>query len=390
MHNKTTETNPQISTEINCNSVSQTVSTNDADTSTPQLCLNCNTELKGEYCYNCGQHIWSHTMTVKQFLLNYLDNAFWWDNQHFKTIWILCSRPGFLTKEYLAGKTVSQVQPLKLNMFLLFIFITLFVSFASHDKINNTVQNFTNSELLSSAMLMDNIASDSVYQNKLISSKLDTVELIAPLFISQEYSNLIACERVIFDSNGKDLDKWVAIVPHAFIEDSIIKADENNTYHFRLYDDVNENTQMMENVTILKSIWEQLSDITLTHFPMLILLTVPFLSLSLRIVQRERKRPFLTHFIFSLHYSAFLELIFIFTYLLYLIFNPPTELLNYIFVFSSCLYFTISFRVVYQTTWLRSITKAMLSCGIYYAICMLVFMVVVLIACFIVIKQMIG
>ena len=381
--NKTTEPIPQISAETGCEAVSQIELNNDADSTMPQPdnkhCLNCNTELKGEYCYSCGQHVSAHTLTVKQFLLNYLDNAFWWDNQHFKTLWLLMTRPGYLTKEYIAGKTMNQVQPLKLNMFLLFIFITLFVSFASPEKMNTSVNNFVNSELFFSALQMEAIANDSEYQEKLQSSKLDTVKLLAPLFLTENYSNLLTCDKVIYDSKGKDMDKWVAIVPHMLIEEKIIKADESGIYHFNT-----QENKMEKKIAIFKSIGEQLADLTLTHFPMLILLTAPFLSVSLLIVQRERKHPFLTHFIFSLHYIAFLELIFIFTYLLFLIVNPPMELLNYIFIFSSCLYFTLSFRMVYNTTWVRSVTKAMFSCGIYYAICLLVFTIVFFIACIIV------
>lgn len=339
-------------------------------------CLNCGTELKGTYCHNCGQHITDHTLTVKSFLLNYLDNAFWWDSQHFKTLRLLISRPGFLTNEYLSGKFVSQVQPLKLNMFLLFVFITLFVSFSSPEKINNSIQSFTNNEMFFSAIQMEAIKNDEVYFNKALASPRDTVELLAPLFFAKEYSTLISCHQVIYDTNGTDVDKWIAIVPHSFIEDNIIKTDENGTYHYNA-----QESHTLRNLSIAKSIWEQMSELTLVHFPMLILLTAPFLSLSLLIVLREKKRPFVAHFIFSMHYIAFIELIFIFIYLLYLFINPPTEILNIIFALSSCTYFTLSFREVYKTTWFRSITKAFFSCGIYYAICLFIFSIVFFIAC---------
>ena len=98
-----------------------TMSLQQEEVDSTKKCLNCGTLLNGEYCHNCGQHVTDHTMNVKRFILNYLDNAFLWDPQHLKTIWRLISRPGVLTKDYLAGKFVSQVQPLKLNMFLLFI-----------------------------------------------------------------------------------------------------------------------------------------------------------------------------------------------------------------------------------------------------------------------------
>jgi hypothetical protein len=66
-------------------------------------CLNCGTQLNGKYCHNCGQHITDHAMTVKQLIFGYLDNTYLWDSQQFKTIWRLISRPGELTRDYVAG-----------------------------------------------------------------------------------------------------------------------------------------------------------------------------------------------------------------------------------------------------------------------------------------------
>ena len=360
--------------------ISKTNSEIDSETNIPHSncknCLNCGTELKGTYCHNCGQHITDHTITVKSFLLNYLDNAFWWDSKHFKTLRLLIGRPGFLTNEYLSGKFVSQVQPLKLNMFLLFVFITLFVSFSSPERINNPVQNLVDNDMFSSIVQMEFIKDDEVYFNKALASPRDTVEILAPLYIAQEYSSLINCHQVIYDTQGTDIDKWIAIIPHSFIEDNIIKSDANGTYRFNV-----QESHMVENLEIFKSVWDQLSELASVHFPMLILLTAPFLSLSLLIVLREKKRPFVTHFIFSMHYIAFVELIFIFIYLLYLIINPSTDILNIIFTFCSCTYLMLSFREVYKTSWLRSVTKALLSCGIYYAICFFIFCIVFIIAC---------
>ena len=71
-------------------------------------CLNCGAELKGRYCHSCGQEAVGKTPTVKGFVMAYLDNAFLWDPQFLKTLWTLIRRPGHLTKEYNAGKFISQ------------------------------------------------------------------------------------------------------------------------------------------------------------------------------------------------------------------------------------------------------------------------------------------
>ena len=90
-------------------------------------CLNCGTDLQGVYCHKCGQQASNPTPKVWEFILEYMNNAFIWDTKCFLTIWNLVRRPGFLTNEFNAGKFVSYENPLKLNMFFLFVFVTIFL-----------------------------------------------------------------------------------------------------------------------------------------------------------------------------------------------------------------------------------------------------------------------
>ena len=114
------------------------------------------------------------------------------------------------------------------------------------------------------------------------------------------------------------------------------------------------------------------------------LLTAPLLALSLGLVHRKRKRSYFTHFIFSMHYIAFVLLSTIVLYLVYLIAHPSLSILNHVFAICSCIYFARAFHLVYETTWFRSITKAILSNVIYYSICMLIFFMVFLITAIVV------
>ena len=146
-------------------------------------CLNCGSELMGMYCHVCGQQATSKTPTVGEFVGEYLNNAFIWDSQFFKTFWILISRPGRLTKDFLSGKFVSQEHPLKLNMFLLFVFITLFVFFAGAEKMNSSVHNITNDERVRYGVQIDHLMSNPESAEKIKNSPQDTVKLHAPMIL---------------------------------------------------------------------------------------------------------------------------------------------------------------------------------------------------------------
>ena len=342
-------------------------------------CLNCGTALHGTYCHNCGQHVTAHKMNVKGFILNYLDNAFFWDGQNVKTLRLLIGRPGFLSKEYLAGKFVSQVQPMKLNMFLVLVFLTLFVFYGSDQRFNDSMHRITSDEMYYAAVQMDALAADQEFLEKIKTSPRDTINLVAPAFLAQEHPSIITTHQLIYDSEGKSLDLIVAIVPRTLIEEEIIVPDDDNEYRF--------NTKVgsaAEEMDLLYAVLEQMMAITMQYFPLILLLTAPVLALSLLLVQRTRKRSYFTHFIFSMHYIAFVELIIIVLYIAHLTLHPSMALLNFLFTIFSCIYFARAFRTVYETTWFRSITKAILSNVIYYTICIAIFMLILLISIIIV------
>ena len=136
-------------------------------------------------------------------------------------------------------------------------------------------------------------------------------------------------------------------------------------------------------------IWEQLQSITTGYFPIIILLTTPILSFSLRRVHRKVKRPKVQFFIFALHYIAMLELVMLFIYLLHLIAAPPAKLLEWILLTTSCIYLTIAFRTVYNIrSWIKSFIKAVLTSAIYTMICSVIFFTIFLASIIIAIVRM--
>lgn len=129
-------------------------------------CLNCGAELKGKYCHVCGQEATSQTPSVLAFIVEYLNHAFIWDSNFVPTLWNLIRRPGYLTNEFLKGKFVSHEHPLKLNMFLLFVFVTLFALFATQEKLNDSAEALTHHELEFPDIQMTLLKSDTGYIKK--------------------------------------------------------------------------------------------------------------------------------------------------------------------------------------------------------------------------------
>ena len=97
-------------------------------------CKNCNQLLeKGDnFCPNCGQKT-INKLNVKFILGDFFQTVFNIDSKVFRSLRFLLFKPGFLTKEYVEGKRVSYLAPIRLYIALSFIFFFL-ISVISFDK----------------------------------------------------------------------------------------------------------------------------------------------------------------------------------------------------------------------------------------------------------------
>lgn len=104
------------------------MSTNEDASPVPATCGNCRTPLDGPYCHQCGQPIKGLIRPLSGWIADFFDSVFDYDGRLPRTLIPLLLRPGFLTREYTAGRRVRYVTPVRLFLFLtviLFIAIRL-------------------------------------------------------------------------------------------------------------------------------------------------------------------------------------------------------------------------------------------------------------------------
>ena len=99
-------------------------------------CKNCETKLLEGYkfCPKCGQEHKDKVVTFKQFILDFLGDYFTFDSLIVRSVKPLLFKPGFLTNEFLAGRRVRYIPPLRV-----FIFISI-VFFLFLGPVDNTVE----------------------------------------------------------------------------------------------------------------------------------------------------------------------------------------------------------------------------------------------------------
>ena len=94
-----------------------------------KLCKNCNSELVGLYCSECGQKN-SQLLSIKETLKEFTDNVFSFDTRFFITLKYLITKPGLLTTEYWLGRRTKYLPPLRLYlvMSLMYFFISSIIN----------------------------------------------------------------------------------------------------------------------------------------------------------------------------------------------------------------------------------------------------------------------
>jgi hypothetical protein len=91
-------------------------------------CENCGAELQGHWCAQCGQPAIDYRRSFGHVLVDVLNEFLNWDSKFFATIALLIFKPWRLTNEFLAGKRVRHVHPLRLYLLasILFFFAVNF------------------------------------------------------------------------------------------------------------------------------------------------------------------------------------------------------------------------------------------------------------------------
>jgi Protein of unknown function (DUF3667) len=100
-----------------------------------KICLNCGTETIGRYCPACGQENIEPKQTVWHLLTHFFSDLTHFDGKFFITVKDLFAKPGFLSREYMAGRRASYLDPIRMYIFTSAFFFLIFFAFVNVKKI---------------------------------------------------------------------------------------------------------------------------------------------------------------------------------------------------------------------------------------------------------------
>lgn len=93
-------------------------------------CLNCGTELIGNYCHNCGQQKISPGISVKNSWDEYFYKSIYWESSFSYTVRDLFLAPGNFVRNFINGKRKDYVKPVGFFLMTVSFFILMFHFFS--------------------------------------------------------------------------------------------------------------------------------------------------------------------------------------------------------------------------------------------------------------------
>lgn len=306
------------------------------------ICSNCHTKVLGAYCSQCGQSVES---TLKYFwtvILHLLDDIFSFDSRASRTLIPLLFRPGFLTNEYIAGRRVHYVPPLRLYLFISIIFFLALNIFTANSLFDSSTTEESSKKVTTYlSELTEQKARASELQNKeLIESLTKEIEKFnhyqqlltdkSAVVASKVTEDIVAFELKKIQHGGKLSEDEEAELLQALKQIELIKNDqlsdsdsedltignnEDGTLSFEFLSEennkkLNDFTEILERKAkkAFNSDPTPLFKESINKLPQLMFIVLPLFAALLKIMYLFSKRLYMEHLTVALHSHSFIFL----------------------------------------------------------------------------------
>ncbi|MCF6130205.1 DUF3667 domain-containing protein [Flavobacterium sp. AS60] len=266
-----------------------------------KTCLNCNYVVENRFCPNCGQENTDTRKTFHHLFVHFFEDLTHYENAFWKTIKNLLFKPASLTKEYLSGKRLSYLAPVRLYIFISFVTFFLIAIFPTNtDNLMNSDQTTTVPVTDKNGVVKDSVIAAKVVKLSEILKADEEAQKKKHLTNEQQNENFLNFGY----KNVKELDSLQKYGP---AEDKLSDFEYNIVKKTLIVKAKNTKEEMMQ-----KFLEESQRNI-----PKVLFIYMPLFALMLWLFHGKKRWYYFDHGIFTLHYFSFLLL----TILLIFIFN---------------------------------------------------------------------
>lgn len=269
-------------------------------------CLNCGTIVQGRYCHSCGQENIETKTSLLGIIRHFFDDITHFDGKFFVTLKHLVSRPGFVPKEFVAGKRHRYIHPIRMYLFTSALFFLIFFSMNEVDFVgtpkNDLVKKEERKKLLNTFTEKLKTDSNNAVLKKKILLLADTTKPVSFAEIDAKP------QEVLFDI---DSTHYESLAEYDSIQQAK-PADQRDGWLGRMftrrYIEVNNRYEGDMNKATLDFI-----ELFLHKMPYLFFLSLPFFAFFLKLFYFRHK-----NFYYSDHFT-FIIYHFIFSYCLFIV-----------------------------------------------------------------------
>jgi hypothetical protein len=276
------------------------------------------------FCPHCGQENNDNNVSFGTFIGDFFSNYFSFDTRIGRSLKPLFLQPGFLTNRFNEGKRKRYVHPLRLYLVASLVFFFL-VSLNANINFSEFTTGVTEG-----------------FVGEMVGIRLDSIENDSTERLKQIILDKSLTDQAVLDSLAQlEVDS----LPDGWAEQRMF----SQTRKLALFGP------------------SPFIDTAVRNLPFTLLVAMPIFALLLKLVYIRRKKLYVQHLVFTLHLHSFSLLLFSLLLLLYLAFssNAIEDYLEGILFILFLTYTLVSYRRVYQQSWLRTIAKVLLLGGIY-------------------------
>src|ERR1035437_3260277 len=364
-------------------------------------CLNCGTQVIGNFCHNCGQENIEPKETVWHLVTHFFEDMTHFDGKFFTSLKDLIIKPGFLSKEYMIGRRVRYLNPIRMYLFTSAIFFLIFFSLYKIDentiKVNDGIENKTFSEIYK--MDSSDFRKFSMKMNKGTAMNKEEFKKIIDKMDSQSFSELLKKIDTTKISSKQQLKEKVDVMDSVEVRKFTKKASAGlpmNKVDFRLqfdnfsvapgdYRDKKEYDSLLkagvkkhnwfERQLVYKNIelkekYNSNPKLILTallnrfmhSLPQMLFVLLPLFAFILKLIYIRRKQfYYVDHIIFTIHLYVFIFLVMLVTFgiskMRSLLHWDWLSFLSAIFVLCIFFYFYKALRNFYKQRRAKTILK---------------------------------
>lgn len=337
-------------------------------------CLNCAhpLDISDKFCPNCSQANSLKKLSIKDFFEEFFSNIMSYDNRLFRTLIVLITRPGRITKEYIDGKRVSFTNPFRFLLSLAIIYFLLIGienKFESLDRLalGNPLANLDLKKQLNDVEF-DNeqekqiafAALDSLQLGNLIAntlSKKDSIILSDPTTYYKELE-----DKTFFSRYTSKIDFFKTL-----IKKDTVYSINNVTDKYTL--PITQENRIAFNLSqsflkIERRPSAFINDI-FSKLPVTTFFFLPVFTLFISLAYIRKKYSYTDHLIFSFHNQSLLFILLIISYFVNALLNFGIE---GIVLFIFLIYLYKAMRNFYQQGRFKTLIKLVLLNTIFFVL----------------------